>query len=460
MERPVERARLAERLVVCYGGAPTHFFSVLHPRTHEPIQLGRTDTQLLELRCFSQPKEKPASWLLMAGEPKEGAASGGLAAGEPKVAPALLALAEATPSDAHEQMASARVEGDEHEATAQRADPPVPKDGTGQEAGSADDSTVQHVKEDAEDALAAKPPSTSTSGAAPTFSAPTSTRAARAPAPAPLFSERSQQDGRLYFGTPIDPLFLLLNPLECGRGTTSGESKGFYKPLSDALESPDASELEMYVASLPKMTTRLRAICDVNDSYDEPMVRFSEEKAMSWLRKKTEALKAHLAADPDAAEMAGATNSRRSASEAASANAQFEDDERFGDQVEGGCVGGCVSAAPAAERESLLNALALVCEYLSASRTLLLCESFGVSSDEVQLASKGKKSDKPAVAAAATRVAAGGWKEVAMAEAGSARIAPPPVTVEVKKQKVAAKAPPPPLKKGQKTMGAFFTKRG
>ena len=147
----MERARLAERLVVCYGGAPTHFFSVLHPRTHEPIQLGRTDTQLLELRCFSQPKEKPASWLLMAGEPKEGAASGGLAAGEPKVAPALLAPAEATPSDAHEQMASARVEGDEHEATAQRADPPVPKDGTGQEAGSADDSTVQHVKEDAEE---------------------------------------------------------------------------------------------------------------------------------------------------------------------------------------------------------------------------------------------------------------------------------------------------------------------
>lgn len=50
------------------------------------------------------------------------------------------------------------------------------------------------------------------------------------------------------------------------------------------------------MCTLPGLAEKLKAVCDVNDKYDEPMLRYSDSKVLSWLRRKVVAVRDHLAA--------------------------------------------------------------------------------------------------------------------------------------------------------------------
>ncbi len=99
--------------------------------------------------------------------------------------------------------------------------------------------------------------------------------------------ERVEQEGSLFVATPVDPLFLLIPHLSRARGAVTDDSpKGYYKPLGDispgAVGGEGHDPLELAVLTLPDVVSRLRSICEVNDKYDEPMVRLSDEKLLAW----------------------------------------------------------------------------------------------------------------------------------------------------------------------------------
>eukprot|EP00966_Prymnesium_polylepis_P278821 6440987-Prymnesium_polylepis.1 len=109
--------------------------------------------------------------------------------------------------------------------------------------------------------------------------------------------DRVLQDGSLFLATPMDPLFMLLPQLLQARGTTDGERRGYFQPLSDVITGDDAAELVEHVCTLPRLVEQLRAVCDVNDKYDEPMLRYNDQKVLGWLRRKVAAVRRHLAAN-------------------------------------------------------------------------------------------------------------------------------------------------------------------
>lgn len=102
----------------------------------------------------------------------------------------------------------------------------------------------------------------------------------------PAAIERVQQDGALFVATPLDPLFLLLPPLRALRGDAAENrresSAGLFRPLSELSAEAGGEEattaLEATVLAMPDVIDRLRTFCDVNDKYDEPMVRLSDPK--------------------------------------------------------------------------------------------------------------------------------------------------------------------------------------
>lgn len=68
---------------------------------------------------------------------------------------------------------------------------------------------------------------------------------------------RVQQDGTLFLSTPVDPLFLILPHLWNARGTGDGESRGYFRPLSDLIGGEDAEAIQEHVCTLPRLVDRL-----------------------------------------------------------------------------------------------------------------------------------------------------------------------------------------------------------
>ena len=288
-------------------------------------------------------------------------------------------------------------------------------------------------------------------------------------------AERVQQDGSLFVATPLDPLFLLLPPLrqltQAAQSNRRESSAGLFKPMSELSSTAGDEEataaLEGTVFALPDLLQRLRAICDVNDKYDEPMLRLNEAKVAAWLSRKVHALRAHLATDANATKLAA----RRLADTHTS---QFEE----------------FDAPPVASTPSddlLTIATALVAEYLDAHTQATLCAALGVDEAGV-LAQRGpEKKGGPVplvtagshgstsstgavstgsswdtdlaeadaeVSCGAAAAQAGGFNKRAAESAAE--------VVPAKKAKPAApvksKAASVPLKKGQQTMMGFFAK--
>ena len=276
--------------------------------------------------------------------------------------------------------------------------------------------------------------------------------------------ERVQQDGTLFVATPLDPLFLLLPHLRALRGDAADNrresSAGLFRPFSDLAAEAGSAEaaaaLEATALALPDVLARCRAVCDVNDKYDEPMVRLNDEKLVAWLRRKVEAVKALLASDADSARLA--------ASQVADAHTS-----QFDEIV---CDPAAARSGASCEQQLAISAVALVAEYLDATTQSLLCAECAVAEAAVSDMRGPEKKGVPPPALALSGSASSAttnstWaNDVADADAevsgGKREGVAPPAAPPAKKAKPAApaksKAASVPLKKGQKTMMGFFAK--
>lgn len=259
-------------------------------------------------------------------------------------------------------------------------------------------------------------------------------------------AERVQREGAFFLASPLDPLFLLLPHLKQLRGGTNEERadghKGYFRPLGDLVSgAPDEAALETVVLSIPSIADRLRAVCDVKDGYDEPMIRLNDAKVLAWLTRKTEAVRAKLTAD----EQLRAAAAQR---EAEMHMSQF-------DALESADAGENTSSATCA------LAIALVSEYLAPAYQAQLCEAYAVDQAVIT-----NQRGTPKKASAPIEPASYGGDLGAAGSSGSAlsasnRTRDEPQAPPPKKQATVAKSAKLaslPLKKGQKTMMGFFSK--
>ena len=246
-------------------------------------------------------------------------------------------------------------------------------------------------------------------------------------------AERVEQDGSLYVATPVDPLFVLLPRLRDG---------GYFKALSDVFgaDSPDDASgraLETHVVALPRLLERLRVVCDVNDKYDEPMLRLNEANLTKWLQRKARALEAHLRETKQQTESVAAT-----------------DMSQFGDEN----AGAAGSSSDAGKDQFLAAAAAWVAEYLEPAMVDQLCKALGVTADAVELQRKGRPKVETAPAAK--------WAPPGRRLGRRRRERRPRRRGAAARQEAEARRAEgegggsrrPAAQKGQKTMAAFFGK--
>ena len=244
-----------------------------------------------------------------------------------------------------------------------------------------------------------------------------------------VHADQVEHDGRLHVATPVDPVFLVLGQLLAARGELTDERpKGVFRPLSDCIVHDHERVLE-----LPRLVERLRAVCDVNELYDEPMLRLADDKLLRWMRAKTDAVERHL----------GAKVSAAAASAAASELAQFDAEPALAS------AGG---AAPGRVKQRL-DALAIVSEYLPTPLHAVLLGSYGLSADALAARAEPPP-DGPGGSQFGEELCSGGGSAGPLAPLPEQRSEP-----AVKKQKVAPVKKVVPLGKGQKKMMSFFTKK-
>lgn len=250
--------------------------------------------------------------------------------------------------------------------------------------------------------------------------------------------DRVQQDGSFFLATPVDPLFFILPALLEARGT-SADGPGYYKPLSDIICGDDAAPLQEHVCTLPGLVERLRSLCDVNDKYDEPMLRYNDAKTVTWLRGKAAAVRDFLAS-----------------SQAAPTSAAAVDLSQFDEPV----------AAEGARRaeDCTLSALGFVSEYLGPQLQAKLCAAHGTTAEAVS--ATRSKPKRPTAERSEPASTTGTW---AVDEESQVQTRPLQESTRPPADQPAAKKPKPapvakaaasaaPLKKGQKTMMGFFAK--
>ena len=252
-----------------------------------------------------------------------------------------------------------------------------------------------------------------------------------------VYADQVEHDGRLHVATPVDPVFLVLGQLLAARGELTDERpKGVFRPLSDCIVNDHERVLE-----LPRLVERLRAVCDLNELYDEPMLRLSDEKLLKWMRAKTDAVEKHL----------GAKASAAAASATASELAQFDAEPEI-------VPAGGQTRSRAKQR---LDALALVCEYLPTPLHAVLLGSYGLSADALAARAEpaptdgapgGSQFDEEFCSAGVGYSGGGPLAPLPEQRGGGSEPAP-------KKQKAAPVKKVVPLGKGQKKMMSFFTKK-
>ncbi|XP_065841081.1 ribonuclease H2 subunit B-like [Oscarella lobularis] len=100
------------------------------------------------------------------------------------------------------------------------------------------------------------------------------------------------KDGSLCLATPIDPLFLLLVFLE--------KSKHHFTTIESILDSGDPDREFPYVQQLSQLdgASQLPQVCDVKETDDIKVYRLSNEKTLTWLRKKVSTVSAKLKETP------------------------------------------------------------------------------------------------------------------------------------------------------------------
>jgi ribonuclease H2 subunit B len=99
-------------------------------------------------------------------------------------------------------------------------------------------------------------------------------------------------DGGMYLCTPVDPLLILLPVLEQCRG------EGTFCDLENVLERVGAAAAPLLAALV---RGQVECLSEFKDAGGERYYRFSEAKALAWLRLKVEQGVAALRAAPDGA---------------------------------------------------------------------------------------------------------------------------------------------------------------
>ena len=269
-------------------------------------------------------------------------------------------------------------------------------------------------------------------------------------------AERVQQDSSLFLATPLDPIFLILPRLRALRGSNT---PGYFRPMSElssALESADeleAAAFEATVLALPEalLLKKLRLVCDVNDKYDEPMVRLNDTKLLAWLQRKVKAVQAKLTSDAELLKLA-----KKRAQDTHSS--QFD------------ILPGLDTASGNTSSDEATMAVSLVAEYLEPAVQAILCAACDVSDAAVakQRGGEKKAADNAPAANSWGTPAANSWDaDVADADAEVSRAAASrprdaaqeaPVAKKPKPAPTKSKAAAIPLKKGQQTMMGFFSK--
>ncbi|XP_077168007.1 ribonuclease H2 subunit B isoform X2 [Paroedura picta] len=89
-----------------------------------------------------------------------------------------------------------------------------------------------------------------------------------------------QQDGRLFFATPVDPLFFVLFYL-----AKAEEEQGKFQPLDQILVDTEFSACTMLL-QCTDISKYIHHIAEEKETGRRKFYKYSEEKILKWLRKK------------------------------------------------------------------------------------------------------------------------------------------------------------------------------
>jgi len=106
-----------------------------------------------------------------------------------------------------------------------------------------------------------------------------------------LSCDRAIQDGSLYLGSVIDPLFIILPEL------IKQAKSGGDKPRAVFPEQVFSSEIQKII-QLP--SCRMQNIAKIQEAFGEQCIIYNPEKTMSWLKKKVDRLMSVLNGDETA----------------------------------------------------------------------------------------------------------------------------------------------------------------
>ncbi|KAJ6659270.1 hypothetical protein lerEdw1_019316 [Lerista edwardsae] len=91
-----------------------------------------------------------------------------------------------------------------------------------------------------------------------------------------------QHDGRLFFATPVDPLFLVLFYL-----TRAQKEQGKFQPLDQILVDEEFPSCPMLL-QCANISQSIRHIVDEKEISGRSFYKYSEEKTLKWLKKKVD----------------------------------------------------------------------------------------------------------------------------------------------------------------------------
>lgn len=109
-----------------------------------------------------------------------------------------------------------------------------------------------------------------------------------------FLNDKSIEDGSLFLTSEIDPLFLLLPIVDKARKAKVGNS-GVFLQESGLLEELDKSTANFLRAHVPL----LKLICDVKSQGTDTFYRLNDDKVVTWLHHKVDALCTQLEQIPD-----------------------------------------------------------------------------------------------------------------------------------------------------------------
>jgi len=182
-----------------------------------------------------------------------------------------------------------------------------------------------------------------------------------------FMDDNVMKDGSIFLCTPIDPNFILLHYLDKARNK-SAEHAGRFGVLADSVCDESFPAINRVAEA---KNARINRICDVKETHGERYIRLSDDKVMSWLEAKVEAIATKLVAQ----------------SQEEAVVSTFKRDGPLQDAPTNSTTPMAAGKAPVAQTPSVGNgerefAVGLLAEYLNGPWTEMLAKHVGVRSPE------------------------------------------------------------------------------